>query len=168
MMKCGFRIFARAGVMAVAVAAPAAAAAAQESAGASPDVIQAVYVEALGNGLVYSLNYERAVAPRTWLRLGAGWVGSGGAFPLTGSYLAGSAPHHFEIGAGPLLVVWPDFGDEAEDLGSTDGTSLLGTGTIGYRYQPASGGLLFRIGATPVFSTEGLLVWGGVSIGFAF
>ena len=165
-MKFGFSMFAGAGLVALAVAVPAGAAA-QEPAGDST-ARNAVYVEALGNGLVYSLNYEREVAPRWWLRLGAGWVGSGGAFPVTASYLAGTAPHHLEIGAGPLLVVWPDFGDEAGDLGSTGGTSLLGTGTVGYRYQPQEGGLMFRIGATPVFSLEGLLVWAGVSLGYAF
>lgn len=77
--------------------------------------------------------------------------------PLTLNYLAGSGSHRMELGGGIIFGLW-------------DGSSLgiLGTGTLGYRYQPLQGGLMFRIGFTPVFAVEGIYPLAGVSAGVTF
>jgi len=89
-----------------------------------------------------------------------------GIFPITASYLVGAGSHRLELGAGPLLVM---AGGNLEEYGtvSTDGFAGM-TSTFGYRYQPADGGFLFRIGLTPFYSDGRPQIWGGLSLGYAF
>jgi len=73
----------------------------------------AIYLEILGNGGVFSLNYQRMVSPTLGLRLGAGgWESSGFwsdattsflTFPLTLSFLTGGGRSGWEFGGGLLL-----------------------------------------------------------------
>jgi hypothetical protein len=45
--------------------------------------------------------------------------------------------------------------------------SIIGTGTLGYRYQPPQGGFVFRVGITPMVGQRLILI-GGISAGIAF
>src|SRR6185436_16775119 len=75
----------------------------------------AMYVELGGNGLWYSMNYERLVKPSVAFRLGLSYMsvsaasGSASAsasmagVPVTISYLVGSGNSKLEIGGGVLL-----------------------------------------------------------------
>lgn len=118
----------------------------------APPVHNLVYAEALGNALYGgSVNYERMLAPRFSARLGASPFGS---FPVMLNYLPGQGNHAAEVGVGVLL-------------GASD-ENLLGTGTLGYRYQPREGGMVFRAGWTPLIGAAGVATWAGVSLGFAF
>ncbi len=144
-----------------------------------------VYVEILGNGGLYSVNYERIVVAHFALRLGFGaWKAADWfsdrksaiiAVPVMGNLLFGERKSKWELGAGFL------FGHR--NLTSISGNSKTGssifdlTGVIGYRYQPSSGGFLFRIGLTPFYALnseeiaypgKGLFLSGGVSIGYNF
>jgi len=130
----------------------------------------AAYLELLGNALIYSLNYDRKLTDHVSGRVGVMALGAL-VVPVMGNYLAGSGSHRLELGAGPMLVlageVDVDTGEDGEE--EIDGSSfLLGTATFGYRYQPLYGGLVFRIGITPIFSTEGAVPWAGVSFGYTF
>jgi hypothetical protein len=49
-----------------------------------------------------------------------------------------------------------------------DESGVVGTATVGYRYQPVYGGSVFRIGLTPFFAGGEFQLWGGISIGNAF
>jgi hypothetical protein len=130
------------------------------------------FVELLGNGLLYSLNYERFFTPRLGIRIGGMYVEGNdegesvalGMFPVMGTYLFTEGNHHFETGLGA------GFGTAAVDLdvGEDWGSAVFGTATLGYRYQKPEGGVLFRAGFTPIFGEGGFLPWFGLSVGYAF
>jgi hypothetical protein len=130
----------------------------------------ALYFELLGSGGLYSINYDRIVADRFALRIGFSafefclfTCTSVVTAPVTASYLVGEGSHSLELGIG-LLGVSSD----------SDGT-VVGTGVLGYRFQPLDGGVVFRFTATPFFgrglSDDGkfeAVPWVGSSIGGAF
>ncbi|HEX8696164.1 MAG TPA: hypothetical protein VF746_27350 [Longimicrobium sp.] len=173
----------RAAALALALAAslPLAArpAAAQEEV-QPPLARNAVYVELLGSGLLYSINYDRLITPSVAGRVGFMFVraeddsGDSGTIaiaPITASKLWGNGSSHFETGVG-LAVATADFDfgelddfDEDADLSST---TVYGTGVLGYRYQRPGGGFLFRVGLTPIFTTNDFAPWFGLSFGYAF
>jgi hypothetical protein len=125
---------------------------------------QAVYFEAFGRALLYSVSYDRRVFA------GSGGLGAsvglsyfyalGGAarlMPLSVYYLTGRGNHHMELGIGATSSFYR--------------LNVVGTATIGYRYQPASG-LMLRAGVIPMLMSYGIrelpAVTGGVSAGYAF
>ena len=134
------------------------------------------YLELLGNGGLYSINYERRIRPKMVMRYGAAnwtsedWFSDSEtriyAFPITTSYLVGSSKHKFELGGGILVGHRKDEFDK--------GFFLSLTGIAGYRYE-ADGGFLFRAGLTPFYGLtkgdsaypeDGALGSAGISFGF--
>jgi hypothetical protein len=158
-------------VLFVAAAHPAAVA--QSSSGYTQN---AVYVEVLGQGFLYSVNFDHRFAENIAVRAGFSHFSVGfisdvsiTTIPLMVEYLSGSGNDHLEIGLGAV----PVYGRIAGDLfGSSEGTTgawvIVATATVGYRYQPVGEGLLFRIGITPFFMNAGAQLFGGASIGYAF
>lgn len=136
----------------------------------------AVFIELLGNGSWYSLNYDRVFYHRkrnalTWRAGLAYWPYSNGMIK-TGTtvyvgefnYLRGKAPHFLESGIG--LTHWWIFGLDNDKYIRN---YLLAR--IGYRYQKPGGGFFFRVGATPGIYLErnidrNYILWGGLSFGF--
>ncbi|RPH74445.1 hypothetical protein EHM76_03560 [bacterium] len=135
-----------------------------------------LYFELLGNGGIYSVNYDRLFTGNIGGRIGIMYLSELDIIvssfqdlliiPVTINYLVGSGNNKLEFGAGVVYVHIS--GGEFFGLGFNEGSGTLGTATIGYRYQQTDGGLLFRIGFTPVFSPEGLLPMGGISLGTSF
>ncbi|MGM0545609.1 MAG: hypothetical protein ACQEST_02710 [Bacteroidota bacterium] len=135
-----------------------------------------VYFEALGNGIIYTVNYDRKFTDHFGAR-GGFMIISGrdeetnesagiGIFPLMANYLAGSGNHRLELGAGLIVAT---IGANLEDHGRISEQGVGGpTTTFGYRYQPAGGGFLFRAGLTPFFSGGTPYLWGGLSLGYTF
>ncbi|MGH7436972.1 MAG: hypothetical protein ACRENE_14965 [Polyangiaceae bacterium] len=134
-----------------------------------------VYVEALGAGLAESLNYERIIADRFALRVGAGMftggmdVGNDGvhraffAFPVTVSYVGVRAHGHaLEVGSGVTVT------DEGAGrivyvyaAGSGEDPKAFGAALVGYRFQPEGhAGLQIRVGAM-VLAGNGLALYRG-------
>ena len=136
-----------------------------------------VYVEAGGNALAYSINYDRKFTDNISGRLG--FMIAGGEseeptndqigvaiLPVMANYLVGSGSHRLELGAGPVLMV---AGASTEEFGSISGAGFAGvTTTFGYRYQPVEGGINFRIGLMPFYSDGRPQLWGGLSLGYGF
>lgn len=165
-------------------AAPAAAPAAPaaEAAPTERTANNVIYIEGLGPGLLYSLNYERVFQPVS-VRLGVDYFsisatnadGSSAsatflAIPITISYLGlGSLKHMFEIGAGGSILY---FGGAVNTLGNTThGSAVSGLGTIilGYRYQPPDGGFFLKAGLSPLITGSGsFLPWPYVGLGATF
>lgn len=112
----------------------------------------AFFVELFGNALYGSLNYERALAPNLSARVGLGPLGPTGTLML--SYLSGTGSHRLETGGGLLL--------------RAGSSNVLGTATMGYRYQRPTGGPLFRAGFTPLVGGGGVAPWFGISFGVGF
>lgn len=139
----------------------------------------AAYVELLGNGLFYTVNYERFFGPELSARgglmvfsvseteNGTETSGTVNVVPLTANYFLGDS-HRLELGAGPVLFRLSASVDTPGLSDSDSGVAFFGTATVGYRYQSPGGGFLFRIGLTPIISGDGVAPWGGLSVGWAF
>ena len=135
-----------------------------------------IFIELLGNGVAYSLNYDHKLFNHLSARLGgmyAPWNDKDAnqsasliLVPLMANYLVGNGSSRLEIGAGLT------FGHASGNLEGIDEFSGGGiaafTSTIGYRLQPTNGGFLFRIGFTPIFTGNGILPWAGLSLGGTF
>ena len=134
----------------------------------------ALYVELLGPGLLYSVDYDRAFGDLS-ARIGIGYLsGTSSSFvavPLTISYLGlGSKKHMFEIGAG--VAIW-NFSANYSLLGansnsSTSATIVAATGILGYRYQPPNGGFFLRVGLSPLIFQSGFIPWPHLGLGATF
>ena len=91
--------------------------------------------------------------------------GDGATFiPIGLNYLIGKdQKNYFEVGAGATFVNVSNNSVDGE-FGST-----FGHISLGYRYQPAKGGFLFRAAITPVFG-KGFFIpyYAGISFGYKF
>lgn len=137
---------------------------------------KAFYVELLGNGISYSMNYDQRFQKRLdglGFRAGASFLSIGGSsvgtVPFGLNYLLGKNGQYFEMGLGSTFL----FGGANTDFAVGDGealsTYLVGTMNFGYRSEPTDGGFLFRANLTPVFGGFGFYpFYGGVSFGYAF
>ena len=123
-------------------------------------------IELLGQGVFYSLNYERILFNGRNIKVAgnAGFEYAFGysAFPIAVNILFSINNYHIELGVGRTIV---------------SGTASGGfTSTrIGFRDQTPDGRLIFKLAFTPLiglpnYSDELNVVtpWGSVSIGFSF
>lgn len=134
-----------------------------------------IFFELLGNGGLYSVNYERRFKPDLYGRIGFSSFKSIDllnpenkeritTIPVLITYFTGQKMHHFEMGGGML------FGFITED------TIIDLTAFFGYRYQTPGNGILIRIGFTPFLSLDkkanypdnGLSLSGGIALGYHF
>lgn len=144
------------------------AAIAQDSAKPKQFAPNAVYVELLGTGLFYSVNYERMISERQSFRLGLSYIWEDGyvfdrtiIIPLSSSYLLPTdKDSHLEFGFGATYIQL------------LDSSPTFATGPIlGFREQNVlDGGGLIRITFTPMISPSDwkLHLWGGLSFGASF
>jgi hypothetical protein len=138
-----------------------------------PVAKNAFYFELGGNGIFYSINYDRIILPSLSARVGFASFTipltspaiSTTTFPILLNYLVGSGNSRFELGAGIVFVAFS--GGEFDFIRASASTAAL-TGVVGYRYQPVDGGLVFRAGFTPFIVGHAGIVSGGVSLGYAF
>lgn len=139
-----------------------------------------VYLELLGNGIAYSVNYERMLTDDLSARLGFSYLsvslGSGSSkakadivtAPILLNYTVGGRNHRAELGAGATVIYASASSSDGGVTSSGEGAAIVGTGVVGYRYSPADGGFVFRAGFTPLFGKGGFLPWGGMSFGGTF
>jgi len=130
-----------------------------------------IYVEGLGPGILYSINYDRNFDDFVG-RIGFSYIGlsassnssSGGSeahaswitVPLTLTYVGiGSKKNMLELGAGVTVV---HVGAGASTFATTNAKSesdsetlLFGDLIVGYRLQPLDGGFMLRTGLSPIF-----------------
>jgi hypothetical protein len=161
------------------ISAPAATLRAQDV--PRPFCRSAIYLEGLGPGLLYSINYDHRITEHVSLRAGfSTWSiyfplvensdFSFTGFPLIVSYLTGDGSSHFELGIG-LVPATISVGDQSGFFGTGEkasATIVLGTATIGYRIQPPDGGFLLRLCLTPLMNSDRAIMYGGVSVGVGF
>jgi hypothetical protein len=143
----------------------------------------AFYFEFLGPGLLYSVNYEYRFKNNLSLRAGfSAWSFDSldmvllqikdlkyRSFPIMVNYLTGKRSSHLEFGLGLMPVFFK--GDftvfyfiNAGENGRA--SQLVGLSTLGYRYQRAEGGIIFRACINPIFDTSRIYPIFGVSLGF--
>jgi hypothetical protein len=153
----------------------------------------ALYVEGLGQGIFYSINYDRAFGDFS-ARVGLGYVAvtehnelvtdcsvdtacsptrvssttSLLTIPLSVSYLGiGSKKHMFEVGAG-MTIAHASAGASilfVDDASQGPSTTVLGSLILGYRLQPPNGGFFLRAGLSPLISRYGFWPWPYFGIG---
>lgn len=174
-MKIKGILLAGAAAAALAACVPSLAAAAD----GQPPAKNALYLELFGNGFAYTVNYERRLGDDVWLRIGFERVtwNEGGLFterktrrmtavPLMVSRLFGSRGGRLELGLGVVPNTL---------------TGISATGTAGFRFQPQDGGILFKVGFTPIYpfyayeseseyeeDSRKFLPWLGLSLGWAW
>lgn len=132
---------------------------------------QAVYFGIGGSALIFSVNYDTRFAKRLnglGVSTGIGtWFGGGTAvfiIPATLNYLVGRKDHFLEIGAGASFITATTDFFSSESTGST----FVGHGVLGYRYQPASGGFFARGGFTPLFADGDAVMYFHLGFGYSF
>ncbi len=161
----------------------------------SPAAPNSIYAEFAGNGLIYSVNYDRLFSNAFGARIGFSYTApemvSLITFPVMAYYLVGlgSGGSKLEFGLGVAVMLQPDYQSMSFAAAPDDhlkGNALLGTATVGYRYQRADGGFIFRVGFTPFFGkftrekpfvpytlpeyedVVRFVPWGGISVGYGF
>jgi hypothetical protein len=162
---------------------PPPAAAAGPTDGSERTAPNNVFFEALGSGLLYSLNYERVLEKlHIGLRAGASYftyaVSSYGrsgnltlvSFPLLASYYFGWRSHHLQLGLGATILYTGATSDSQGTTFDTErsGAGLAASGVVGYRFMPRDGGVTFGVGFTPLIRASKFLPWGGANVGYAF
>jgi len=117
-----------------------------------------LYLELGGNGLIYSINYERLLSENFILRGGfgitPGIIFVEGTFihiPFTASYLIGSTTSKLELGLGATYFAGED--TELFGLDAGDQSLIILTGIVGYRYT-SPGGFVLRVLFTPLYNSE--------------
>ena len=110
-----------------------------------------IYLELLGSGLLYSVNYEYFIKDDMPLGIGLGSPTPTTPVILSLSQLRGKSKHKLELGGGISLPY-----------------ATL-SGVVGYRYQPEVAGPIFRLSFTPLFFALGYRIpYFGISAGFTF
>jgi hypothetical protein len=145
-----------------------------------------VFVEALGSGLGYSLNYERFFGDNASVRLGFSYVRGADnstpakdvqvSMPMLANYYVLGPDHDMHFGAGATVLVRsaPLQDSWYSPLNSLYGSSnppngnLLFNLVVGYRYVPRAGGWTVGADFMVLFNAVGVLPWIGVNLGAAF
>ena len=126
------------------------------------------YVEVLGNGLVFSVNFEHTVWRELDVRVGAGGLGLEGVKYVLGFAMAGwQVSHgrhavHVGLGGGIIRFVNVFF------LDGRPQTTFYGTAALAYRFQPRPRGMFLQLAFTPVLAESTFSPWPGLAIGYAF
>lgn len=129
-----------------------------------------VFLELLGNGFAYSVNYEKLFDEQFAGRIGLMTLPPYYYFlPLTASYFIGQYEHRLEMGGGCVPALLPRI---QQDISFMPAFFLVVR--LGYRYQPLNGGFNFAATFTPLwdvgnnFWSPRVSPWGGISLGWGF
>ena len=140
---------------------------------AQPSAKSTIFFEGLGNGILYTINYDRMMSDTWSARVGLMSLSDTDDFgdttslklvPIMANKLKGAGNHKLELGAGAMLIMVSGEIDDDDDF-EAGGVGV--TTTIGYRYQRPDGGINFRIGLTPAFLPK-FVVTAGLSLGYTF
>ena len=141
-----------------------------------------VFLELGGNGLIYSLSYERILPSEMSLRAGFGYMSIGASagtasssvtslsIPVTASYLGIGGATKLELGGGVLFqrfsgATSTGFGNDIEA-----GVFVpLATFITGLRVAPPGGGFNFKLAFTPIWHPDvGFFPWASLAFGVGF
>lgn len=139
-----------------------------------------IYGEALGQGLIGSVSYDRLYITKDKKKYSF-TIGvtlpviedTRFGIPLSFNYLIGKKNSSFEVGMGftALLASYRSYFTRLDD--ARNNISLYATPKIGYRFQRRKGGLFFRATLTPILGLSqdinpSAFLWFGVSVGYTF
>ncbi len=124
-----------------------------------------IQVGVLGEGGIYSVNYERIFAKDFTGKIGLSFINKNLIIPILAGKYFGKSPNYFDLSSGMIFAYYRDHYDENIEHYQI---GVYGTMFIGYRYQPVQERFLFRIGYTPIFNNHTFFHWGGISLGYRF
>jgi hypothetical protein len=160
-----------------------------------PTYTKNLYLELLGNGGLYSFNYdmrtEKGRRDKWGFRVGYERIGISGkdtstgessSFKITGvpvalNYLIGKRKGFLELGAGFTYLIFnlngrtvkPNELDNFDfDTFGFNGAVMIGTFNIGYRHVPYDKGVTYRIALTPLVILNFIIPSVGFSVGYKF
>jgi len=126
------------------------------------------YFELGGNCILYSFNYEREILDNLSPRIGLSIfplqkVSNSG--PATGTRLLATFLINYFIDLGSNNKI--EFGVGLTNIFSVDNYPAI---SLGYRYSPFDGGILFKITYTPILESKlfDSHAWFGIGIGIRF
>ena len=130
----------------------------------------AIYGEALGPGIFYSMNYDvrfKEELRGIGARVGVSYINVGGpsvtSVPVGINYILGKSKHNLELGIGATFLQG-DFG-----FVPVSGSTVIGNMSFVYRFIPPEGGFNFRAGFTPIFNSNFFWPWWStIGIGYTF
>jgi hypothetical protein len=143
-----------------------------DSSHANPPASNAVYAELGGSALYYSFNYDRMVIPAVGFRTGFSLVEGEDKhwallLPVFVNLLPGAnswSSSNLELNAG---VVYHS-GEVSIWYETANTSGIFYSLGLGYRYESADDGILFRITLMPLIFSDQSILYGGVSLGWAF
>ncbi|MFA8342670.1 MAG: hypothetical protein ACEPO8_06805 [Rhodothermaceae bacterium] len=125
-----------------------------------------IYVEALGNGLAYTINFEREIVQNINLRIGYGNILVRTVPIMLNYHYYFENGHSFMAGIGAVNVKWhDDFLSLLDDFRSDKWTTTL---SFAYNVKMKTPGFNIRFAFTPFITSDEFIPYGGVSLGFAF
>ncbi len=137
-----------------------------------------LFLELLGPGDLFSVNYDRVLGDVFSLRVGFSFINTSASsaylstassmrVPLMVSFLGvGGLSHMFEIGLGPVFQISSHSVNSYGFRESKGSVSVGAAGIIGYRYSEYDGGFFFRVGLSPTVADGGFSpLWPYLSLG---
>jgi hypothetical protein len=133
-----------------------------------------IFLELGGPSSLLSLNFDTRFKEERYVwgvRIGAGFLPDGTqrqfSVPAQLNYLFGKERHFFEAGAGATYF-HTNIAGSTWGIDSDEGSSIFGTLSAGYRYQPITKGITLRAGATSLFGSFLPGIIPHISVGYAF
>lgn len=136
-----------------------------------------IYIEGLGTGVVYSINYEHLIWVKSnhasGFRVGTTYYGiTKPTVSLIGELytITGAGKHHGDFGIGINGGIGPD----SRYFENVTRSHLFLVPRVSYRYQKPEGGVMFRAGITPFLTISSseidrfFSLYFGLSIGRSF
>lgn len=130
----------------------------------SQEYLNSFYFEGLGNGIYFSVNYERFIEKEFNFRIGISSLPSEEddsvnslIIPITFSYFIGEGDLKFEVGGGMDIAA-----------AKKDEVRIIPTGIAGIRYQFDEKGIFLKAAYTPFVFKGKYTNWLGIGIGYKF
>jgi hypothetical protein len=128
-----------------------------------------VYFEFLGNGGIYSLNYERYFNEQNTLRVGFSYLDLSETIlncktttvPILLNQFFFSKRNQLELSAGVVFMHIPSGDFNAYK-------PINGASYFGFRDEDDTAHILFRLGCSQFYNTHGVRFMGGLSLGYLF
>jgi len=140
----------------------------------------AIYLELFGSGILYSLNYDYRFADFFAVRAGLEYIpltSNNGdaslsvslfAIPLMAYYLLNYNSVNLELGVGATIFTG-NISLSIKNSGiSGNSSGVMPVGDIGFRFEPKTGGFMFKIAYTPFLETIHQIIPFGFAFGYAF
>ena len=137
----------------------------------------AIFAEIGGNCLLGSINYDRRLNKNLALRIGICPVLLP-AVTVIANAMTGHKATNIQFGLGVTAITPPPISTTYSEPGYGSGQNnssfmFFATADLGFRIQPPHGGFMLQLDATPMIplnhvSLDSSLLWGGLSLGYAF